>query len=105
MLWRGDTRTELELARELKKMAGLEPTPAPPLAVERTATPAAPAPSVEVPEPPVLAERPASPDEFAAYVPRAPRATRVVVGLLLVASLALTAYLWLRHPEIFSGHR
>ena len=86
-------------------MAGLEPTPAPPLAVERAVTPAAPATALAVPAPPSLAERSASSDEFAAYVPRAPRATRVVVGLLLVASLVLTAYLWLRHPEIFSGHR
>lgn len=95
------SQTDQEIARELKAMAGLEPTPPPPMAAPQEPTPTPP---------------PASPPSDVATVgggfEDAPfdlpiagrsRGSSYLLGLLLVMGIAATIAVWMYYPEFFTG--
>lgn len=95
-------QSDQEIARELKAMVGLEPTPPPPETLVRTDEP----PAVERNEPPheEPSESPPSVDLPLELEPRRrSKATLLVVmGFVVLGVGALAAFLY--YPELFSGH-
>lgn len=105
---------EQDLARELKAMAGLEPTPPPPPASVSEPTPSPgfvqPSPSPEPkerevapPEAPAL-EEPFPDDElFDVPFARRSRMGTYLLGGMLVFGALLTIAAWVYYPELFKG--
>lgn len=95
-------QSEQEIARELKAMAGLEPTPPPPIV--------ATAESTIAPEPTDIVEAVAEvtpseevEDSFEIPTARRSKATSYLLGGLLVAGIAATLAVWIYYPEFFTG--
>lgn len=98
------SQSEHEIARELKAMAGLEPTPAPAPAFEPTPSPPPPAP-VAVPEEARSDEvaEVSVDDLFEPPLPRRPRTGAFLLGGLLVVGVVATLAAWMYYPEFFAG--
>lgn len=97
-------QSDQEIARELKAMAGLEPTPPPPLAASTEPTSAlgpaeTEAPPVESPAPP----SPSLDEPLELPLERRSKAASYLLGGLLVAGIAATVAIWIYYPEFFTG--
>ena len=91
------------LAGELKKMAGLEPTPPPPAAVHEhgiTDAALARASTDEVPPEPRVRPR-QNPAEYAR--PRAPRTSLAIMAALLFVLIGAAVLIFLKYPSFFTG--
>lgn len=97
-------QSDQEIARELKAMAGLEPTPPPPVAAPTEPTSAPRAADAESPPTESVGAPPPSFDEpLELPLEGRSKAASYLLGGLLVAGIAATVATWIYYPEFFTG--
>jgi len=92
----GTKRSSREVAGELKKMVGLEPTPPPPEVATLTGSSIVSLPDGDRDEP-----APMEPVEFRR--PRAPRTSLAITTTLLILMLGAAVALYFFYPQVFTG--
>ncbi|MCU0658763.1 MAG: hypothetical protein MUF64_26945 [Polyangiaceae bacterium] len=98
-----DGLSEREVSRLLKQAVGVEPTVLPP-GVETFGPPVVVDVEPWQPAPEVAPVKTSTPTPYEPRPPRNPRASLLVMFLLLLVGLGLTVGVWVKAPGFFSGH-
>lgn len=96
--------SEEDIARELKAIAGLDPTPPPPVALPVDEPASDPSPPVDEPAEPAPVESldVEEPFDFQPHAARSRAGVYLLSGLLFLG-IAATVATWIYYPELFTG--